>query len=100
MIASATAATLDGTFDINNTSRLAEFDLNGSIFSNGPLGTAAGPIQFTLNTLTYVPAIGAAVPEPSTWAMMLLGFAGLGFAFRKTADRGAVWDQYVPHQTH
>ncbi len=25
----------------------------------------------------------AAVPEPSTWAMMLLGFAGLGFAFRQ-----------------
>jgi hypothetical protein len=23
---------------------------------------------------------GSAVPEPSTWAMMLLGFAGLGFA--------------------
>jgi hypothetical protein len=23
------------------------------------------------------------VPEPSTWAMMLLGFAGLGFAFRQ-----------------
>ena len=23
---------------------------------------------------------GAVVPEPSTWAMMLLGFAGLGFA--------------------
>jgi hypothetical protein len=22
----------------------------------------------------------AAVPEPSTWAMMLIGFAGLGFA--------------------
>jgi PEP-CTERM motif len=31
----------------------------------------------------------AAVPEPSTWAMMLLGFAGLGFtgyrALRKSA---------------
>ena len=26
----------------------------------------------------------AAVPEPSTWAMMLLGFAGLGFAFRQS----------------
>jgi PEP-CTERM motif len=25
-------------------------------------------------------AIGGAVPEPSTWAMMLVGFAGLGFA--------------------
>jgi hypothetical protein len=26
----------------------------------------------------------AAVPEPATWAMMLLGFAGLGFAFRQS----------------
>jgi hypothetical protein len=26
----------------------------------------------------------AAVPEPSTWAMMLIGFAGLGFAFRRS----------------
>jgi PEP-CTERM motif len=38
-------------------------------------------------------AIGGAVPEPSTWAMMLLGFAGLGFlgwrGSRKTAARAA-----------
>jgi hypothetical protein len=27
---------------------------------------------------------GPAVPEPSTWAMMLLGFLGLGFAFRQS----------------
>jgi hypothetical protein len=26
----------------------------------------------------------SAVPEPSTWAMMLIGFAGLGFAFRQS----------------
>jgi hypothetical protein len=26
----------------------------------------------------------SAVPEPSTWVMMLLGFAGLGFAFRQS----------------
>jgi hypothetical protein len=25
-----------------------------------------------------------AVPEPSTWAMMLIGFFGLGFAFRQS----------------
>ena len=25
-----------------------------------------------------------AVPEPSTWAMLLIGFAGLGFAFRQS----------------
>jgi hypothetical protein len=29
----------------------------------------------------------AAVPEPSTWAMMLIGFAGLGFAFRQSRRR-------------
>jgi PEP-CTERM motif len=29
-------------------------------------------------------AVGGAVPEPSTWAMMLLGFAGLGYVgYRK-----------------
>ena len=30
---------------------------------------------------------GAVVPEPSTWAMMLLGFAGLGFAGYRHARR-------------
>ena len=31
-----------------------------------------------------------AVPEPSTWAMMVLGFAGLGFvAFRRNAKAAA-----------
>ena len=28
--------------------------------------------------------VAAAVPEPSTWAMMLIGFLGLGFAFRQS----------------
>jgi hypothetical protein len=31
-------------------------------------------------------ALGLTVPEPSTWVMMLLGFAGLGYAaFRRAA---------------
>jgi hypothetical protein len=29
------------------------------------------------------------VPEPSTWAMMLLGFAGLGFAFRQSRRKAS-----------
>jgi hypothetical protein len=31
---------------------------------------------------------GAVIPEPSTWAMMLLGFAGLGYAGWRSARRG------------
>ena len=30
------------------------------------------------------------VPEPATWAMMLLGFAGLGFAFKQSRRRVSV----------
>jgi PEP-CTERM motif len=40
--------------------------------------------------LTAVSATAGAVPEPSTWAMLLLGFAGLGFAgWRRAAKREA-----------
>jgi hypothetical protein len=35
------------------------------------------------NQIIGIAAAGG-VPEPSTWAMMLLGFAGLGFAFRQS----------------
>jgi hypothetical protein len=43
-------------------------------------GTAPGSMNFT----AYEDITVTAVPEPSTWAMMLLGFAGLGFAFRQS----------------
>jgi hypothetical protein len=34
--------------------------------------------------------VSSGVPEPSTWAMLLLGFAGLGFAgYRRTKNAGA-----------
>ena len=58
------------------------------------IGWSGGPIttlQFTLTSAAFNPndfAIGtvalSSVPEPSTWAMMLLGFAGLGFAGFRT----------------
>jgi len=38
----------------------------------------------------YAVTVGSAVPEPSTWVMMVLGFAGLGFAgYRKTKKNNA-----------
>ena len=47
------------------------------------LGSNLGPnidLTFMSPCGSGVFAVGGAVPEPSTWAMMLLGFASLGFA--------------------
>jgi hypothetical protein len=44
---------------------------------------------FKLTTLT-VNSIPAAVPEPATWAMMLVGFGGIGGAMRSRRARQAV----------
>jgi hypothetical protein len=41
-------------------------------------------IHTTLNPTGEIRGFLSAVPEPATWAMMLIGFAGLGFAFRKS----------------
>jgi hypothetical protein len=32
----------------------------------------------------FVPGAISGVPGPSTWAMMAIGFVGLGFAFRQS----------------
>jgi hypothetical protein len=51
-------------------------------------GTLSGDSLTGELTFTYTPA---AAPEASTWAMMLVGFAGLGYAAvrRKSARRSA-----------
>jgi CHRD domain/PEP-CTERM motif len=46
----------------------------------------AGNTYLNIHTMAFpggeIRGFLSAVPEPSTWAMMLIGFAGLGFAFR------------------
>jgi PEP-CTERM motif len=65
----------------------------------GPECTGLG--QFSISTINLnanapafgvidagsLTSIGSAVPEPSTWAMMLIGFAGLGFVARRRQRR-------------
>jgi hypothetical protein len=49
--------------------------------------TASGGPPFSL--LDGVSLTGSA-PEPSTWAMMFIGFAGLGFAGLRNRRRSAI----------
>ena len=55
------------------------------------LGATPGTYKWTWGTganQNFTLVIGAAaVPEPSTWAMMVLGFAGLGFMGYQSAGR-------------
>jgi PEP-CTERM motif len=48
--------------------------------------------QFAARTGNQIIGTAAAggVPEPSTWAMMLVGFVGLGFAFRQSRRKLAM----------
>ena len=47
----------------------------------------AGSVSANSAFTPYQMSIGSAVPEPSTWAMMLLGFAGLGLAAHRRSRR-------------
>ena len=48
-------------------------------------GTSNGPPFSLLDNVSLT-----AVPEPSTWAMLLLGFAGLGYAGYRGRARAPV----------
>jgi hypothetical protein len=63
----------------------AKYDLQRT--QNSPLIDANSP----LSTFTISGPLVASVPEPSTWAMMLLGFAGVGFmAYRRRNQSAAL----------
>jgi len=64
----------DGTFRISS---FFDVFVELTLDTPTPLHASRGPIELTLSPVV-------AVPEPSTWAMMLLGFAGIGFvAYRR-----------------
>jgi hypothetical protein len=68
----------DGITQLSNSFDSSAFTLSGSTFTFNSFGTSKPA------TYTAVFGFAAAVPEPSTWAMLLLGFAGIGFmAYRQ-----------------
>ena len=59
----------------------------GTANATGVLGLYYWDSNFSDNTESIKVTISTAVPEPSTWAMMILGFVGLGFmAYRRKSS--------------
>lgn len=64
---------------------LAQTFLPAGNFMFNTTGTRVeGAVGSIAGTLTVV---NSAVPEPATWALMLLGFGGMGFSMRRNRNR-------------
>jgi hypothetical protein len=63
------------TLEALNWTDINEVDFSTSAGSSEPPAYGNGT-QFVLDEVSFTPA----VPEPSTWAMLLIGFAGIAFA--------------------
>jgi PEP-CTERM motif len=58
-------------------------------FATDYFGFQPGTDLTQIETLTFATGVGGAVPEPSTWMLLLAGFAGLGFtAVSRSRRRG------------
>jgi hypothetical protein len=103
---------IDGNVDENNLNTVAitvdGFTLTGAdLVAMGALGmgnetdprdnqlvriTGLGDftnVVFSSTGNAFEFSLGSAIPEPSTWAMMVLGFGGLGYAaFRRNSKKG------------
>ena len=79
--------TTTASVDVQNSARLNFGFLFGSNFNANVDNTYRIDLTAGGNTVTSFAQIGAgavaAVPEPTTWAMMLMGFGAMGFALRR-----------------
>lgn len=84
-----TSVTLNGTpFNINSTGQVEFRSLTGLPVTNGPqqlivTGASGGNGSFA-GTLSFVLAAAGVpgVPEPASWALMMMGFGGAGALIR------------------
>jgi hypothetical protein len=73
----------DFSFAIENTTFSGSFDGFGD--ARDPTGIHN--LNLFVDGISANPSPASAIPEPSTWALMLIGFAGLAFAARRLPKR-------------
>jgi hypothetical protein len=88
-------ATLVGTDPISlgafgSSGAVGNLSYSGAGFDNFKVtsGQGAGSIDFGIDTVTILTV--SAVPEPATWVLMFVGFAGVGGALRRQRSKGAL----------
>ena len=69
--------------------QLWELRYNDQFVNSGFVGIGLADLNATNNTAVNFDIAAPGVPEPATWGMMLLGFVGLGFAFRQSRRKVA-----------
>ena len=81
---------------VGNSEAVATEWSDGNVINLGGLMGSAGSYAYSINDRGQVvgfsgvvPPPPPGVPEPSTWAMMLVGFAGLGYAGYRRARAGS-----------
>jgi hypothetical protein len=72
--------TRDGVSEYRLANGQNDLEYNGTTWINGPNAAIVMGLEGTV----------AAVPEPSTWAMMILGFFGVGLMAYRRKDKLAL----------
>ena len=67
---------------VSTTAQLVNLSSLGNIDKISVTGGAADPSGFYYDDFSFI-----FVPEPSTWAMMLVGFGAIGISMRRRAAR-------------
>ena len=83
------ALNIDGSIPLGNECFLACGLLRSYVPEDSTVSTIGDGTNDVGSSFTFVHVSGA-IPEPSTWAMMLLGFAGLGYVGYRKARQAAV----------